>query len=102
MRQTLVPDAQETPTSSPVTGLLHRRSVSIAEQVTAFNPAEQRLAIEDLPRISIQGKNYVREDWVCRPSDAKRYSWVGAHGMYLVEMNGNQRVSTFWSCSECD
>jgi hypothetical protein len=101
-RQRLTPDAQETPTSPPVAGLLCRRSVSIAEQVRAFNPAKQRLVIEDLPRISIQGKNYVHEDWVCRPSNAKRYSWIGAHGLYLVEMNGNQRVNTFWSCSECD
>jgi hypothetical protein len=54
MWQTPTPDVQETPTSPPVAGPLHRRSVLIAEQVRAFNPAEQRLAIEDVPRISIR------------------------------------------------
>lgn len=102
MSQPVTPSSRETSTPSPHAGLFRRRSISIAEQVEAFDLPEQKLTVDDLPRILIQGKKYVLEKWVRRPANARRYSWVGDHGLYLVEMKENQRGSTFWSCSECD
>jgi hypothetical protein len=90
-------------TSTPTAfSRLHHRPSSIAEQITTFTAIGKRLATEDLPRILLKGKRYVQESWVDKRANAKRYSWIGGHGLYLVEMDGDHKLNTFWSCCECD
>ena len=47
-------------------------------------------------------KRYVQEASINRRANAKRYSRTGNHGVYLVEMDENPKLNTFWSCNECD
>jgi len=79
-----------------------QRPPSIAEQISTFTAVGDGLSIEDLPRISLKRKQYVQEDRIDKKANAKRYSWIGRHGVYLVEMDGNRKVNTLWSCNECD
>jgi hypothetical protein len=90
-----------TPAPTAFSHLRHRPS-SVAEQISTLSPAGERLAIEDLPRIILKGKRYVQESWIDKRANAKRYSWIGNHGSYLVEMKENHKLGTFWSCNECD
>lgn len=41
----------------------------------------------------------MQEDRIDKKANAKRYSWIGHHGVYLVEMDGNRKVNTLWSCN---
>jgi hypothetical protein len=81
---------------------LRQRPSSIAEQISTFTSRGEGITIEDLPRISVQRKQYVQEASIDKRANAKRYSWIGDHGVYLVEIDGNRKLNTFWSCSECD
>jgi hypothetical protein len=74
----------------------------VADQIRAFSPVGEHLIVEDLPRILVKGKPYVLENWIDKRANAKRYSWIGKHGVYLVQMDGNRKLNSFWSCSECD
>jgi hypothetical protein len=60
---------------------------SIAEQISTFTAHGEGSAIEDLPRISVKRNLYVREAAMDRRATAKRYSWIGDHGEYLVKMD---------------
>ena len=96
------------PDSSPSTptptafACLRQRPSSIADQISTFTAPGEGVTIEDLPRISVKRKRYVQEASIDRRANAKRYSWIGDHGVYLVEMDGNRKLNTFWSCNECD
>jgi hypothetical protein len=58
---------------------------SIAEQISSCTAPGEGLTIEELPRIGVKGKQYVQEGSIDRRANAKRYSWIGDHGVYLVE-----------------
>lgn len=81
---------------------LRQHPSSIAEQISTFTANGEGFAIEDLPRISVKRNLYVQEASIDRRANAKRYSWIGDHGEYLVKMDGNRKLNTFWSCTECD
>lgn len=81
---------------------LRQRPSSIAEQISTFTSPGEGITIEDLPCISVQRKQYVQEASIDKKANAKRYSWIGDLGVYLVEIDGNRKLNTFWSCSECD
>jgi hypothetical protein len=96
------------PDSSPSTptptafARLRQHPSSIAEQISTFTAHGEGFAIEDLPRISVKRNLDVQEASIDRRANAKRYSWIGDHGKYLVKMDGNRKLNTFWSCTECD
>lgn len=75
---------------------------TIAEQRSDITPLGDHLTIDELPRIIADGKRYVEEAQLEKKANAKRTSWVSDHGIYLVEMVGNERRKTYWSCKYCD
>jgi hypothetical protein len=97
----MLDSSRSTPTPTAFARLRQRPS-SIAEQISTFASPGEGITIEDLPRISVQRKQYVQEASIDKKANTKRYSWIGDHGVYLVEIDGNRKLNTFWSCSECD
>ena len=75
---------------------------TIAEQRSDITLLGDHLTIDELPRIIADGKQYVEEAQLEKKANAKRTSWVSDHGIYLVEMVGNDRRKTYWSCKYCD
>jgi hypothetical protein len=75
---------------------------TIGEQINDFAHLDTLLSVEDLPRITVKRKQYVQEERINKKQNSKRYSWIGQHGLYLVQMNENIKGETFWSCNSCD
>jgi hypothetical protein len=79
------------------------RLPTITEQISNSAHLDTFLSVEDLPRITVKGKQYVQEERINKGKlNSKRWSWIGQHGVYLVQMNGNIKEETFWSCNLCD
>jgi hypothetical protein len=78
-----------------------RRPLSVADQLLDLSHLPENIDISDLPSIRLGAKRYIREDWVQKKR--KRWSWVGDHGTYLVEIDENfNSKKTWWSCNLCD
>jgi hypothetical protein len=92
--------SSSTPTPFSRTGA---RPPTIAEQISHSAHLNPFLSVEDLPRITVKGKQYVQEGLINKgKASAKRRSWISQHGVYLVEMNGDAMGEAFWSCNLCD
>ena len=89
------PDLSPSTPTSTAFARLRQHPSSIAEQINTFTAHSEGFAIEDLSRISVKRNLYVQEAFIDRKANAKRYSWIGDHGEYLVKINGNRKLNTF-------
>jgi hypothetical protein len=72
------------------------RLPTITEQISNSAYLDTFLSVEDLPRITVKGKQYVQEERINKGKlNSKRWSWIGQHGVYLLQMNGNIKEETF-------
>jgi hypothetical protein len=72
------------------------RLPTITEQISNSAHLDTFLSVEDLPRITVKGKQYVQEERINKGKlNSKRWSWIGQHGVYLLQMNGNIKEETF-------
>lgn len=91
----------DTPTLSINAFSNFRRALSIVDQVSDVFNFPFNADISQLLSIIVQNRRFFREEWLHRKR--KRWSWVGDHGTYLVEINREFKLmQTWWSCNICD
>lgn len=96
------PDSNSSTPTPTAFARLRQRPSSIAEEISTSTTSGEGFTIEDIPHISVTRNLYVQEASIDRRADAKRYSWIGDHGEYLIKMDRNRKLNIFWSCNECD
>jgi hypothetical protein len=67
------------------------------ENESLLKPPGIPLFIEELPRIHIKGKKYIRKSLIA--GKRGRTSWIYQHGLAVIEWPSQRE---FWACMECD
>ena len=67
------------------------------DQASQANAPDIAIPLADLPRIRVNGKEYIKESLLARKRG--RTSWVSDHGYGLVEWPS---LKKFWACKACD
>lgn len=83
--------------------------LSIAAQIASCT-LPSLTDLTSAPRIHLNNREFILEEWVFTKSKRGRRSWIEQHGYFLMEvnsqgyivMNSQGKKKQFWSCNYCD